>query len=128
MKMANELAERSHHSKHKVGCVITSVDYSQVHSVGYNGYYSGGKNKLKDKAPGKSEFVHAELNALIKNKGSRSEPKILFTTLSPCYLCTQCIINSKEIVQVYYQKEYRDKRGIKLLNKLGIKCAQIKSR
>lgn len=125
MQMCESLALRSHHPKFKVGCLITSVDFSQVYSVGYNGYHSGGTNKLKNTKPGESEFVHAECNALIKNKGSKTEPKILFTTLSPCYLCAQCIINSKEIVHVIYKKKYRDDRGIKLLNKMGIKCEKI---
>lgn len=128
MQMCESLAQRSHHPKFKVGCVITSTDFSQVYSVGYNGYYSGGKNKLEKDGPGESEFVHAECNALIKNKGSKNEQKILFTTLSPCYICAQCIINSKEIVQVFYRDTYRDRRGIALLKKVGITCEKIKYR
>lgn len=123
--MANTLARRSHHPKFKVGCVLTSIDYNQVYSIGYNGYYSGGSNKLKNKLSGKSEFIHAEINCLIKNKGSRSEKKILFITLSPCFICAQSIINSKDIKVVYYQHKYRDNKGIKLLNKMGIKCLMI---
>lgn len=122
MSMAENLARRSHHPKFKVGCVLVSQDYNQVYSVGYNGYYSGGSNKLMNRKAGKSNFIHAEINCLIKNKGSRSENKILFTTLSPCFICAQSIINSKDIKVVFYKKKYRDLSGIKLLNKMGIKC------
>jgi len=63
---ANQIARRSPDPKHKVGAIIVNEENTQVLSIGYNGDQKGGKNERESMAIGKSGFIHAEINALIK--------------------------------------------------------------
>ena len=70
MNLACALAERSTCSRLKVGCVITSSDYSRVLAIGYNGNYPGGPNCCDSDEPGKSGCFTA--NSLVTtNKGKK---------------------------------------------------------
>ena len=72
--------------------------------------------------PGKSGFIHAEINALIKMDYNNPKPKTLYITLSPCTQCAKAIINGG-IQRVVYLNEYRDKSGIDLLSQNGIEVS-----
>src|SRR3990167_2225715 len=70
MNLACALAERSTCSRLKVGCVITSSDYSRVLAIGYNGNYPGGPNCCDSDEPGKCGCFTA--NSLVTtNKGKK---------------------------------------------------------
>lgn len=125
MSFAKMWAQRSHHPKHKVGCVITSLDGCQTYAVGYNGMEAGGTNTIDSNEPGKSGCIHAEVNACIKNKSSSDDKKNIYVTLAPCLMCARMFINLGGVVNLYYLEEYRDKTGIKLLQKRGIKCKKL---
>ncbi len=126
MGLAIAYSQRSHHPTHKVGCVIASHDGSDIYSGGYNGHESGGSNRRADKTPGLSELIHAECNAAIRCKASKETKKTVYVTLSPCIICAKMLINLGGVKKLFYQKDYRDQRGLKLLKKHGIQVFKFR--
>jgi dCMP deaminase len=65
--------------------------------------------------------VHGEANAIAfsARMGIMLQNAKLFTTLSPCYKCSQLIINSG-IEEVVYLEEYRKTDGLELLAAAGV--------
>ena len=122
MKMAETIAQRSHHPTFKVGAIIVTSDNTQVLSLGYNGNARGMSNVPQSDEPGCSGLLHAEINALLKLDFNNPKDKVMYLTLSPCENCAMAVINSG-VKEVVYKEEYRDKTGINLL-----KCSRIKVR
>ena len=125
-EMARIISQRSYDPRHKVGVVIVTDDNTQVLSVGYNGNYSGGPNKVESTIPGESGMLHAEINALLKMDYNNPKDKILYVTLSPCKMCAKAIINAG-IKRVVYSEKYRDDAGLKILEQSGIETCQFGS-
>ena len=127
MEFANNISLRSVDSKYKVGAVIVTQDNTQVLSLGYNGDQKGGPNKRESHEHGKSGFIHAEVNALIKCDFNSPKKKKMYLTHSPCVVCAKCIINAG-IDEVIYQNEYTpEKMGIKILLDSGISVRTTKA-
>lgn len=65
--------------------------------------------------------VHAEANviAFCAKHGLKTNGATLYTTLSPCYVCAQLIINAG-ITRVRYANAYRDPSGVQLLFDAGV--------
>jgi deoxycytidylate deaminase len=103
----------------RVGCIITSTDFIHLFSFGYNGDEKNGPNISHTFERGKTGFIHAEENALLKLK--TKEDAIMFITDAPCELCAKKIINSENIKEIYYLRDYRDMSGIGMLISHGIK-------
>jgi dCMP deaminase len=95
MKMADNLSKLSYDPKHKVGSLIIKNDWTEINSMGYNGSYSGSPNKRTSLESGKSNFIHAEMNALILSTLSREEAAkyTLYVTMTPCETCSRLIVN-----------------------------------
>jgi len=124
LDFARLVSQRSVDSKHKVGCVIVSDDNTKVLSLGYNGDEKGGENKRESLSTGKSGFIHAEINALIKCDYNYNGDKIMYITHSPCKMCAKAIINGG-IKKVFYINKYEsDTSGISLLEKYNILCRE----
>lgn len=119
MNVAHEIAERSYDPRRKVGAIIVSGDNTQVLSVGYNGNYKGGSHEPDSLEPGKSGFIHAEVNALLKCDFNSFKEKHMYVTTMPCINCAKCIINAG-IDVVVYDETYRDQTGVELLMSVGI--------
>jgi len=124
MKMAETIAQRSHHPTFKVGAIIVTSDNTQVLSLGYNGNAKGMSNVPQSDEPGCSGLLHAEINALLKLDFNNPKDKVMYLTLSPCENCAMAVINSG-VKEVVYKEEYRDKTGINLLKGSGIKVRKI---
>ena len=122
MEIAKLTALRSTDPKHRVGCVIVNKDNTSVLSIGYNGDHKGGSNSRLSLETGKSGFIHAENNALIKMDYHNPCIKKIYVTLSPCYSCAQQIINAG-IREVIYLEEYSID-GIKILEDSGIQVGR----
>jgi dCMP deaminase len=122
MRFALDLANRSTCNERSVGCVITSSDFENVYSVGYNGNYVGGSNGCDHKGH-KCGCLHAEVNALIKCY-VKDKDKVAFVTLAPCENCAKAMINSG-FSKVYYAVSWKDNPGIQLLNWAGVECIQL---
>lgn len=122
MNLAHMIAARSHDPKHKVGCVVTDINRERVLGFGYNGGAKGQSNKRDSMYEGKSGFIHAEVNALVKTDYSVPD-KIIYLTLSPCKVCAKLLVNAK-VKEVYYSKVY-DMSSLKILEKAGIKHGRL---
>ena len=116
---ADLISKRSADPKHKVGAIIVSSDNTQVLSVGYNGDHKGGPNKRESLETGRSGFIHAEINALIKCNYHTFGDKVMYVTLSPCIDCAKAIINA-DIKTLIYKEEYQDRAGLDLLKEFGV--------
>ena len=124
MTVARAMAQRSYDPRLQVGAIIVSEDNTQMLSVGYNGNYKGGPHEHESKEPGKSGFIHAEINALVKCDYNFAKAKHMYVTHSPCRDCSKLIINA-EIKRVVFGIPYRDTSGIDLLRSVGIEVLSI---
>lgn len=122
--VAKQIARRSYDPRLQVGAIIVTGDNTQVLGVGYNGNYKGGPHVHESSEQGKSGFLHAEANALIKADYNTHKEKHMYVTHSPCRDCSKLIINSN-ISCVFYEIEYRDTSGLELLRSVGIKVKQV---
>ena len=118
---AENIANRSVDSKYKVGAVVVNTENTQVLSIGYNGDQKGGPNRRQSQETGKSGFIHAEINALIKMDYNNPCNKKMYLTLSPCEVCAKAIVNAN-IEEVIFNELYGDGcPGIDILIDAGIK-------
>jgi len=127
MLLTKSIADRSYDKKTKVGCVIVTEDNTSVLAVGYNGDERGGENKRDTMVTGESGFIHAEANALLKMNFTDPKKKKMYLTDSPCTICARMIINA-DISEVVYSDEFRDLKGVELLEKRGIIVRKIEFR
>ena len=75
--------------------------------------------------------IHAEANALAQaaRRGISVEGATLYTTLSPCFVCTK-LLASARIVRVVYEHEYdspdqqRDRIWRRAIKEAGMRCEQ----
>lgn len=126
MSIAFAIANRSTDERLKVGAIIVASDHTSVLSIGYNGNWAGGPNCHDSKELGKSGFIHAEENALIKCDFNFHKDKYLYITHSPCVQCCKLIINAG-IKKVFYSIKYRDTSGLSFFDqvKSPIECTQL---
>jgi dCMP deaminase len=139
MKLATDLALRSHCVKAHVGAVLARD--TRIISIGYNGPPAGTHNCdeewpetgcARDSKGSCSLALHAEQNAIlyaVKN-GARLEGATLYTTLSPCIACARLIF-SAGITQVYFNKSYAQYKGlasdegVDFLNRFGVPTMRL---
>ena len=119
MNLALHVADRSRDPRLQVGTVVVTEDNTSVLAIGYNGDQQGGSNKPDSTEPGKSGFIHAEANALIKMNFGDHRNKKMYLTHSPCPVCARMIINAG-IKKVIYCDEYRDSTGLSILKNSGV--------
>lgn len=134
MDIAHVVATRSNCSRRQVAAVI--VRDRRVVSTGYNGTprgvrncFDGGCPRCASDAPsgsGLDECVcsHAEENAITQAAyhGIAVRDGTLYSTLSPCLLCSKMIINAG-IREVVYEDEYQfGKQTQGLFVEAGVKC------
>ena len=133
MGVAELSAQRSKDPNTQVGACIVSQD-KKILSVGYNGAPNGYDDKDMpwdregDFINTKYAYVcHAELNAILNNKGSNLEGSTLYVDLFPCNECAKAIIQSgiKEIV--YKSDKYEGTDG-NIVSKKMLDYCNIKYR
>jgi len=119
-----QLASLSKCTERRVAAIITNKSLTQVHSIGIN----GGPKGLADcmcVIDGKYGCIHAEMNALIKDRYNE-KAKVMFITLAPCKQCAAAIINApNSFSAVYYFEDWKEDSGIKLLKSAGITVVKI---
>jgi len=138
MNIAKVVALRGNCIKRKVAAII--VKDRRVVSTGYNGTPMGAKNCNEGGCPrcnGMAESgtaldeclcCHGEENAITQAAyhGTSLKGATLYTTFSPCLLCTKMIINSG-ICEVIYNQEYAlNNHAQALLRECGILLRQHK--
>lgn len=139
MNIAQQVALRSNCIKRKVAALI--VKDRRIISTGYNGTPRGTKNcneggcprcnSLEESGKGLEDCYcsHAEENAITQSAyhGVNIKGATLYTTFSPCLLCTKMIINSG-ISEVVYSAEYSMANVAQsLLKEAGVKIRRYGS-
>lgn len=137
MEIAKVVAMRGNCIKRKVAAVI--VKDKRIISTGYNGTPRGVTNCSEGGCPRCNRFAssgsnlteclcsHAEENAIVQAAyhGVSIKGGTLYTTFSPCLICTKMIINSG-LSEVVFSKAYSmDDVPVKLLNEAGIVIRKI---
>lgn len=132
MGIAKVVALRSNCIKRKVAAVIAKD--KRIISTGYNGTPRGVKNCSEGGCPrcnaidasgkGLEECLcsHAEENAIVQSAyhGVNISGSVLYTTFSPCLMCTKMIINAG-IKEVVYNMAYSlTETSFKLLEEAGV--------
>lgn len=125
MKMAGVMAEQSKDSRLQVGCVI--VKDNNIISTGYNGHtrHIDDPNQLDDGTTD-PRVRHAEKNGLMKliRSNENAVGATMFVTHACCYFCAIDIVDSG-IVKVYYQNEYRCRKGLEHLERYGVEVCKL---
>jgi len=138
MGIAKEVATRSNCVKRKVAAVI--VKDKRIISTGYNGTPRGTRNCDEGGCPRCNNYTesgkgledclcsHGEENAIVQASyhGVSIKDSTIYTTFSPCLMCTKMIINAG-IVEVVYNVEYSiAETPMRLLTEAGVKVRQHK--
>lgn len=138
MDIAHVVARRSNCCRRHIAALIICA--KRIISTGYNGTPRGIKNCFEggcprcagDAAPGAGlgdcVCAHAEENAIVQAAyhGIAVRGGVLYSTYSPCLLCTKMIINAG-LVEVVYEHEYQFSRQARALFKeAGVTCRQFK--
>lgn len=125
MKMAGVMAEQSKDNRLQVGCVI--VKDNNIISTGYNGHtrHIDDPNQLEDGTTD-PRVRHAEKNGLMKliRSNENAVGATMFVTHACCYFCAIDIVDSG-IAKVYYQNEYRCKKGLEHLERYGVEVCKL---
>jgi dCMP deaminase len=119
MEIANVVAKRGTCNRADVGAVIARE--GRIISTGYVGAPAGqphctdvgceiGNHK------GCTRTIHAEVNAIVfaARFGIATDGGTIYSLLCPCYDCAKAIVNAG-IVRLVYHLEYRDSRGLRML-------------
>lgn len=136
MGIAMLSGQRSKDPSTQVGACIVSQD-NKILSLGYNGAPNGYDD---DNMPWEREgsfletkyayVCHAELNAILNNKGSKLEGAKIYVDLFPCNECAKAIIQSgiKEIIYMSDKYNGTDANIVskKMLDYCGVKYTQYK--
>lgn len=137
LSIARVISTRSNCVKRKVGAVI-AVD-RRIISTGYNGTPRGVRNCNEGGCPRCNSFVekgtrldeclcsHAEENSITQAAyhGVSVRGGSLYTTLSPCLMCTKMTINAG-IEEVAYNAAYPlGDVALSLLREAGVKLRQV---
>ncbi|MFH1259828.1 MAG: deaminase [Elusimicrobiota bacterium] len=137
MRIAQEVATRSNCMKRKVAAII--IKDKRIISTGYNGTPRGVKNCSEGGCPRCNSFAqagtkldeclcsHGEENAIVQAAyhGIALKDATLYSTFSPCLICSKMIINAG-IKKVIYRKEYPlDKNSFSLFKQAGVSIKKI---
>lgn len=138
MEIARVVAMRSNCLKRRVAAII--VKDRRIISTGYNGTPRGTKNCNEGGCPRCGRLAssgtdlaecycsHGEENAITQAAyhGVNLNNSTIYSTYSPCLICTKMIINSG-IREVVYNANYPlSESSLKLLNEAGVEARQLK--
>lgn len=137
MSIAKAVSTRSNCMKRQVGSII--VQDKRIVSTGYNGTPRGIRNCNEGGCPRCNSFSesgskleeclcsHGEENAIVQAAyhGIGIKGATLYTTLSPCLICTKMIINSGISEVVYNAKYALDGTATRLMNEAGVVLKRV---
>lgn len=139
MEIAEVVKKRSTCLRREVGAII--VRDNRILSTGYNGAPKGLRHCLETgcmrsnlNVPSGERHelcrgLHAEQNAIIQAAvfGTAIDGATIYTTLSPCVVCTKMIINAG-IKRIVLREAYNDPLSIDMLKESGIDIRKITNR
>lgn len=129
-KILLNISNLSSASTKKVACMALHKRFTKIASFGYNGSYMGAPlnpitgTEEESLEPGKSGFIHAEINMIAKFREFDPENYIILLTLSPCKMCTKILCNSG-FKYVYWIEDYREQEHLKIFDECGISYGNI---
>lgn len=140
MELAENLSQRSHCVKRKVGSVLTKD--TRIVSLGYNGPPAGTHNCdeqwPKEGCPRDSKgscslALHAEQNAILyaAKNNIALDGTTLYVTLAPCISCAR-VVYTVGIKKVIYRDSYAEfkglpvEEGVQFLEKFGVEVLRYK--
>ncbi|MBE6380678.1 MAG: dCMP deaminase family protein [Lentisphaerae bacterium] len=137
MDIAEMVSKRSNCSRRHVAAVL--VKDKRIISTGYNGTPRGIKNCNEGGCPrcnsntpsgeGLTECLcsHAEENSIVQAAyhGIAVAGATIYTTYSPCLLCSKMIINAGIAEVVYKQRYSIDSTSMRLLAEAGVKVRAL---
>jgi dCMP deaminase len=137
MSIARVVASRSNCVKRKIGALIT-ID-RRIVATGYNGTPRGVPNCNEGGCPRCNAFgesgqgladcicSHGEENAIVQSAyhGVSVREGTIYTTMSPCLLCTKMIINAGITTVVYNGHYPLGQVSLGILREAGVKLRQV---
>lgn len=131
--------KRSKDPSTQVGSCIVDIKNNRILSVGYNGFPFGCSD---DEFPWEREgetlwtkypyVVHAELNAILNNRGVPLDGSKIYTALFPCNECAKAIIQSGIKEVIYLSDKYADtdnvKASKKMFEKAGVAIRELETK
>lgn len=112
MGVAQLAAQRSKDPSTQVGCCIVD-EQNRILSTGYNGFPHGCSDDEfpwnRDESLGETKYpfvVHAELNAILNNRGKSLAGAKLYVGLFPCHECAKAIIQAGIKEVIYLSDKY----------------------
>ena len=137
MGVALLASKRSKDPNTQVGACIVN-EKNKIMSVGYNGFPVGCDDdvfpwdRTGDELETKYAYVcHAELNAILNNRGTSLEGCRIYVTLFPCNECAKAIIQSGIKTVIYDSDKYDGTDGNivakKMFQAAGIACKQYEA-
>lgn len=138
MGVAQLAAMRSKDPSTQVGCCIVD-DQNRILSTGYNGFPQGCSDDEfpwnRNESEGETKYpfvVHAELNAILNNRGKSLAGAKLYVGLFPCHECTKAIIQAGIREVIYLSDKYAITPSTlaskRMLTAAGVKMTRLTSR
>ncbi len=135
MGVALLAAQRSKDPNTQVGACIVDEE-NRILSTGYNGFPKGCSDDEfpwnRDESVGETKYpfvVHAELNAILNNRGKSTAGSRIFVSLFPCNECAKSIIQAGIREVVYLSDKYENspstKASKRMLLAAGVKLTRL---
>ena len=136
MGVALLAAQRSKDPSTQVGACIVD-ETNRILSTGYNGFPKGCSdddfpwNRNAEEGETKYPFVvHAELNAILNNRGKSLADSKIYVALFPCHECAKAIIQAGITEVIYLSEKYKDTvsdaNSRRMLESAGVKLTKLK--
>ena len=137
MGVAVLAAQRSKDPSTQVGACIVDEN-NRILSTGYNGFPRGCSddefpwNRNADLGETKYPFVvHAELNAILNNRGKSLAGARIYVALFPCHECAKAIIQAGITEVIFLSDKYKstssDANSRRMLECAGVKLTKLKT-
>ncbi|MBE6536471.1 MAG: dCMP deaminase family protein [Ruminococcaceae bacterium] len=136
MGVALLAAQRSKDPSTQVGACIVD-ETNRILSTGYNGFPKGCSDDdfpwNRNEAEGETKYpfvVHAELNAILNNRGKSLADSKIYVALFPCHECAKAIIQAGITEVIYLSDKYKDTvsdaNSRRMLETAGVKLTKLK--
>jgi dCMP deaminase len=130
VRILQEISQLSTSSRLKVGAIAVHKKFQKIASFGYNGSYPGALcipetgTEEESLEPGRSGFIHAEINMIAKFREHDPENYIIILTHSPCSVCTKVLMTAG-FKYIYWIIEYRETSHLNMLDSQKILYGNI---
>ncbi len=138
MGVALLAGERSKDPSTQVGACIVD-EQNRILSTGYNGFPKGCSDDVfpwnRNPENGETKYpfvVHAELNAILNNRGKSLSGSKIYVGLFPCHECAKAIIQAGISEVIFLCDKYKDTESDgnsrRMLISAGVKLTKLKTK